>query len=106
MADTPAMVSRLKGSLTFLAARMNFCLAVSGSGVEVSRKRANPLMLGLQLMILSAGGEESGRPSAFLTKTVGRAAGGTPIPPGAGGLTGGNPGRLLLFPCPRWKIPP
>jgi hypothetical protein len=50
--------------------------------------------------------EESGRHSAFLPKTLGRAAGGTRIPPGAGGLTGGNPGRLLLFPCPRWKIPP
>ena len=38
-------------------------------------------------------------------KTLGRAAGGTGIPPGAGGLTGGNPGRLLLFPLPRWTIP-
>src|ERR1700744_1064963 len=106
MAETAAMVKRLKGSLTFLAARMNFCLGVSGNGVEESRKRANPLMLGLQLMILSAGLEDSGRHSVWRPKMLGRAAGGTRIPPGAGGLMGGNPGRRLLFPWPRWKIPP
>lgn len=99
------MVSRLNGSLTFLAARMSFCLGVSGSGVAVSRKRTKASMLGLQLITLSAFVEESGRHSVLLPKTLGRAAGGTRIPPGAGGLTGGNPGRLLLLRCPRWKIP-
>src|SRR5580704_11476452 len=63
IAERAPMVKRLAGSLTFFAARINFCLGVSGSGVEVSRKRANPLMLGLQLMILSAFVEESGRHS-------------------------------------------
>jgi len=31
---------------TFFAARMNFCLEVSGSGVEESREASKPLMLG------------------------------------------------------------
>ena len=89
------MVSRLAGSLTFLAARMNFCRGVSGRGVAESRKRLKIGMLGWQLMIFSAGLEESGRHSERTPKMLGRAAGGTGIRPGAGGLTGGNPGRLL-----------
>src|SRR5260370_38354130 len=105
IAERPPTVSRLNGSLTFLAARMSFCLGVSGCGVAVSRKRTKASMLGLELMTLSAFVEESGRHSVLLPKTLGRAAGGTRIPPVAGGLTGGNPGRLLLLRCPRWKIP-
>ncbi len=93
------MVSRLKGSLTFLAARMNFCLGVSGRGVAELRKRAKMGMLGWQLMTLSAGLEESGLAFRAHAGNVGAAAVGTGILPGAGGLTGGNPGRLAPF-CP------
>src|ERR1700723_200488 len=98
IAERPPMVSRLKGSATFLAARMNFCRAVRGRGVAESRNRLNMGTLGWQLMIVSAGLEESGRHSERTPKMLGRAAGGTGIRPGAGGLMGGNPGRLF----PRW----
>src|SRR5271157_1743808 len=98
MAERPPMVSRFPGSMTFLAARMNFCLAVSGRGVAESRKRLKIGISGWQLMIFSAGLEESGRHCERAPKMLGRAAGGTGIRPGAGGLMGGNPGRLLLFP--------
>src|SRR5450432_270842 len=100
MAETPPMVNRLKGSLTFLAARMNFCLGVSGSGSAESRKRENSWIFGLQLILVSAGLEESGRHCDLKPNMLGRLAGGTRMPPGAGGLMGGNPGRLFLF-CPR-----
>ena len=91
------MVSRLKGSLTFLAARMNFCLGVSGSGAEELRKRANMLILGWQLMTLSAGLEASGWHAGSVPGMLRRLPSGTGILPGAPGLTGGNPGRLELF---------
>src|ERR1700722_16664752 len=100
IAETAPMVRRLKGSLTFLAARMNFCRAVSGMGVAESRKRAKIGMSGWQLILSSARLEESGRHSERTPTILGRLAGGTGIPPGAGGLTGGNPGWLLLR-CPR-----
>jgi hypothetical protein len=95
------MVSRLKGSLTFLAARMNFCLGVSGSGVEELRKRVKTGIFGWQLMTLSAGLEESGWHSGRLPGMLWRLASGTGILPGEDELTGGNPGGLADFcPCP------
>jgi hypothetical protein len=78
---------------------MNFCLGVSGSGVEELRKRANMLISGWQLMTLSAGLEESGWHSGRVPGMLRRLPSGTGILPGAPGLTGGNPGRLELF-CP------
>jgi hypothetical protein len=74
IAERPAMVSRLKGSLTFLAARMNFCLGVSGRGVAELRKRANIGISGWQLMTLSAGLEESGLAFGARAGNVGAAA--------------------------------
>ena len=75
--------------VTYVSRRQNnFCLGVSGSGVEGSRNRANPLMLGLQLMNLWAGLEESGRHSVGLPKTLGRAAGGTCLPELVGSQAG------------------
>lgn len=103
-ADTAPTVSRLKGSLTFLAARMNFCLGVSARGVAESRKRANVGMSGWQLMRVSAGLDESGRHCERTPNKLGRAAGATGIKPGAGGLTGGNPGRPFVL-CP-WPMTP
>jgi hypothetical protein len=50
-------------------------------------------------MVFSAGLDESGRHSECTPKIFGRLAGGTGIPPGEGGLTGGKPG-WLLFLCP------
>src|ERR1700733_14021224 len=104
IAETAAMVSRLEGSLTFLAARMNFCLGVSGSGVEELRKRANMLISGWQLMTLSAGLEESGWHSNRLPGILRRVPSGTGILPGGPWLIGGNPGRLALF-C-LWPMTP
>src|SRR5271168_4510794 len=99
MAERPAMVSRLNGSLTFLAARMNFCLGVSGRGADEFRKRENIGTSGSQLMTLSARLEESGWHSGRTPGMLRRLSAGTGILPGAGGLTGGKPGcRLLRWP--------
>jgi hypothetical protein len=91
------MVKKLKGSMTFLVARMNFCLGLSGSGVAELRKREKSGASGWQLMSLSAGLEESGWHPGCRPGMLGRMPTGTGILPGEGRLTGGNPGLLVPF---------
>src|ERR1700761_7561890 len=95
MAERPPMVIRFDGSLTFLAARTNFCRAVSGKGVAELRNRVNVAILGWQHMNLCAGVQASDEHCGRTAKS--RVAGATGISPGSGWLTGGNPGWLFEF---------
>ena len=89
------MVSRFPGSITFFTARSPFCLGVSGRGVAVSRKRLKIGMSGWQLMIFSAGLEESGGHCERTPKMLGRAAGGTGVPPWSGRADGWESGTAV-----------